>query len=172
MPEFPKEEPEIGDFDRIVASLNANGAEFMIVGGYAVIFHGFVRNTKDLDILVRPTAENAQRTVTALEKAGFGCPELKADLFTTGKGITYGEPPVRIDIISKIPSITFEEAWARREKSRFGPAAVNFISLDDLLCNKRAVGRTQDMLDVQRLEELRQEKERAKESDKGYGLDL
>ncbi|MBI5244427.1 MAG: hypothetical protein HY922_12235 [Elusimicrobia bacterium] len=141
----------LDDFDRIVASLNKNGVDFMIIGGYAVIFHGHVRTTKDLDIMIRRTPENARRAIAALEEAGCTCPELTPELFMAGKGITFGEPPMRIDVLSDIRGVAFDDAWSRRQISRFGPNEANFIGLDDLIANKEAVARPQDLADAQKL---------------------
>lgn len=148
----------LDDFDAIVDSFNKNSVEFMIIGGYAVIFHGHVRTTKDLDIFIRSTPENARRAVVALEGIGFQCPELTPELFIAGKGITFGEPPVRVDVLSQIPGVAFEEAWARRDVSRFGPNEASYIGLDDLIANKEAVARPQDIADAQELRSARKKK--------------
>lgn len=142
----------LDDFDRIVVSLNRHQVEFMIIGGYAVVYHGHVRNTKDLDLYIRPTEENAKRTVAALEEAGFASPELAAEVFTADNGISLGEEPVKVDLISHLPGVIFEEAWTRREASAFGPETVNYISREDLIKNKRAAGRPRDLDDVRELE--------------------
>lgn len=142
----------VDDFDKIVASLNKHRVEFMIIGGYAVVYHGHVRNTKDLDLYIRPTEENAKRTVAALEEAGFSSPDLTSAVFTAENGISLGEEPVRVDLISNLPGVDFEEAWGRRETSVFGPATAAYISRADLIKNKRAVGRPRDLDDVRELE--------------------
>lgn len=147
---------EVDDFDRIIASLNRGGVDYMIVGGYAVIFHGHVRTTKDLDILIRRTPENARRAVQALEEIGFICPELSPELFMSGKGITFGEPPMRVDVLSAIRGVEFEAAWERRRTSRFGPNTASYIGLDDLIANKEAVARSQDLADAEKLKMARE----------------
>ncbi len=143
--------PELDDLERIVASLNEGRVDFMIIGGYAVIFHGYVRNTKDLDILLRPTPDNSKRAVAALEALGLTCAELKPELFTSGKGITFGDPPMRVDILGKIPGVDFEEAWSSKETSRFGRQEAHFIGLEELIRNKQAVARPQDLVDAEKL---------------------
>ncbi len=160
MPEGSGVSAQLDDFDRIVASLNKNGVDFMIIGGYAVIFHGHVRATKDLDIMIRRTPENARRAVAALDEAGCACPELTPELFMAGKGITFGEPPMRIDVLSDIRGVAFDDAWSRRRISRFGPNEANFIGLDDLIANKEAVGRPQDLVDAQKLNLAREKSSR------------
>lgn len=138
--------------DRVVASLNRHQVEFLVIGGYAVVFHGHVRNTQDLDLFVRPTEENARRTVAALEEAGFGSPDLTPGVFMSDNGISLGEEPLRVDIISRLPGVDFEAAWLRREKSVFGAEPAHYMSREDLISNKRAVGRPRDLDDVRELE--------------------
>lgn len=151
MPEGSGGGAGLDDFDRIVASLNKHGVDFMIIGGYAVIFHGYIRATKDLDIFIRRTPENSRRTVVALEEIGFACPDLKPEIFMAGKGITFGEPPLRVDVLGDIRGVAFDPAWSRRQTSRFGPNEANYIGLDDLITNKECVGRPQDLADAQKL---------------------
>lgn len=148
----PQEASGLDDFDRIVASLNKHNVEFMIIGGYAVVFHGHVRNTQDLDLYIRPTEENARRTVAALGEAGFASPELNAEVFTADNGISLGVEPVKVDLLSHLPGVIFEEAWTRRETSVFGPETASYISRGDLIKNKLAVGRPRDLDDVRELE--------------------
>ncbi|HBL18203.1 MAG TPA: hypothetical protein DD417_15975 [Elusimicrobia bacterium] len=88
------EASESDDFDRIVASLNEHHVDFMIIGGWAVAYHGHLRMTEDLDIFIRPTEDNAKRAVAALEDAGGACPELKPEVFLRDNGISLGEIPV------------------------------------------------------------------------------
>lgn len=152
MTDRPAESSGLDDFDVIVAALNRRGAEYMIIGGFAVVFHGYVRATEDMDLFVRPTEENARRVVAALEDAGFGCPELTAGVFTADNGISIGEAPVTVDILARLPGVSFEEAWGRRETGAFGAETACFISREDLIKNKRAVGRPRDMDDVRELE--------------------
>lgn len=146
------EPSESDDFDRIVAALNKHLVDFMIIGGWAVVYHGHVRMTEDLDIYIRPTEDNAKRAVAAIEAAGGGCPELKPEVFTRDNGISLGEIPVKVDVISNLPGVDFEQAWSRREAGPFGSETVNFISREDLISNKRAVARPKDLLDVRELE--------------------
>lgn len=125
-------------------------------GGYAVIFHGQVRTTKDLALFIRRTPDNARRAVAALEEIGFACPELSPELFISGKGITFGEAPMRVDVLAAIRGIDFEAAWERKQTSRFGPNEANYIGLDDLIANKEAVARPQDIADAQKLKAARE----------------
>ena len=149
------DEPDgLDDFDRIVASFNKHHVEFMIVGAFAVIYHGHVRDTSDLDLYVRSSRENAERAVAALEETGFGSPDLKPEVFTHDNGIHLGEEPVEVDVLSTLKAVDWDRAWARREAGPFGPEDVYYLSLPDLIANKRAVGRLQDLADVEKLERL------------------
>lgn len=82
MTQTQEEDSSFDDFDRIVASLNKHKVDFMIIGGFAVVYHGYVRNTKDLDIFIRRSEDNAGRTVAALEEVGFGSPDMTPEVFT------------------------------------------------------------------------------------------
>jgi hypothetical protein len=152
MSQGPQEASEPDEFDAIVAALNKHGVDFMIIGGWAVIYHGHVRMTEDLDLYIRPTEENARRAVAALEEVGARCAELKPDVFIRDNGISLGEIPVRVDVISKLPGVDFEKAWSRRKADLFGFEKVNYISREDLISNKRAVARPKDIQDAHALE--------------------
>lgn len=152
MSQSSQEVSESDDFDRIVSSLNKHHVDFMIIDGWAVVYHGHVRMTEDLDIYVRPTEDNAKRTVAALEAAGGGCPELTPEVFTRDNGISLGEAPMKVDVVSRLPGVDFDQAWSRREAGPFGSETVSFMSREDLISNKRAVARPKDLLDVSELE--------------------
>lgn len=148
----PPEPAELDDFDRIVASLNRHRVDFMIIGGFAVVYHGHMRTTKDLDLFVRRSEENARRTVAALEEVGFGSPEMTPEVFTADNGISLGTAPLQVDVMSNLRGVDFDGAWARRETGAFGRETVNYISREDLIMNKRAAGRPVDLDDVRELE--------------------
>ena len=154
--------PRVGRFRHIVAALNKHGVDFLIIGGWAVVYHGHVRMTEDLDVCIRPTEDNAKRAVAALEEAGAACPELKPEVFTRDNGISLGEAPVKVDVLSNLLGVDFDRAWSRREAGAFGSETVNFISREDLIGNKRAVARPKDLLDVQELEAGRDQGSSAK----------
>lgn len=155
MTQAPEDAPSFDDFDRIVASLNKHKVDFMIIGGLAVVYHGHVRNTKDLDLFIRRTEENAKRTVAALEEVGFGSPEMTPEVFIGDNGISLGTRPLQVDIMSNLRGVDFDEAWSRRESSRFSMETVNYISREDLIVNKRAAGRPLDLDDARELEKGR-----------------
>lgn len=141
------------DFDEMLAALSAAGAEFIIVGAHAVAVHGRPRATGDLDIWVRPTSENAARVWQAL--VAFGAPLAQltpADLERTDLIFQIGVPPSRIDVLTGISGVTFEEAWPRRVAVPFFGREVAVLGREDLILNKRASGRPRDIADVAELE--------------------
>jgi hypothetical protein len=146
------------DFRDRLAELNACQDEYLVVGAHAVAAHGHVRATKDLDVWVRPNPENAARVLRAL--AAFGAPLhdlTQDDLSRPGLIFQMGIPPVRIDVITSIAGIDFQEAWAERLAARFGGEPVHVLSRRHLIANKKAAGRLQDLADVERLEWLGRE---------------
>jgi hypothetical protein len=147
------------DFLDLLTALNVAEARFLVVGAYAVGVHGRPRATKDLDIWIEASADNARRVMQALRDFGAPLGDLaESDLETPGTGFKMGEPPSRIDILTQIEGVRFEAAWPRRIATSFGSVTCGVIGRDDLLVNKRAAGRPQDLADVAALERL----ERAK----------
>lgn len=141
------------DFRDLFAEFNAHGVEYLVVGAHALAVHGHVRATKDLDVWVRPDLENAKRVLRAL--AAFGAPiqELKeTDLAEPELILQIGVSPVRIDIITSIGGVEFDEAWSARVLTKFADQPVSVLSKHHLIQNKRATGRTQDLADLERLE--------------------
>jgi hypothetical protein len=117
-----------------------------------VAFHGRPRFTKDIDVFIEPTHENAERLLTALGDFGFGGLELAVEDFTSpGRIVQLGVAPNRIDLLTAIDGVTFDEAWAHRVPGHFGSETVDYIGLADLIRNKQASARPQDLLDVQDL---------------------
>jgi hypothetical protein len=144
------------DFRDLLAAFNDRGVEFIIVGAHALAAHGLVRATKDLDVWVRPGPENARRVLAAL--ADFRAPlhDLTADdLARPGLVFQIGVEPLRIGVITAIDAVDFAGAWPRRVPARFADQEAAVLSREDLLVNKRATGRDQDLLDVKWLEENR-----------------
>ena len=144
------------DFRDLFAALNAAHAEFLIIGGYALAVHGTPRFTKDLDVWVKANPENANKVWTALD--AFGAPFLDLtleDLATPGIVFQMGLPPNRIDIITSIDGVEFQEAWEHRLPSAYGDQSVMVIGVDDLIRNKEATGRPQDRLDAETLRQAR-----------------
>jgi hypothetical protein len=146
-------EKQADDFAELVAALNQNRAEFVIVGAHAVAFHGYARGTNDLDILIRSTPENIPRVLAALKDFGFGSLGLKEADFTGDNVVQLGYPPNRVDILPGISGVDTEKVWKTRVKGTYQGLPAYFISRECLLENKRAADRGQDRLDVQKLNE-------------------
>jgi len=140
-------------YKELLQLLNEFEVEYLIFGGYAVMKYGEPRYTKDLDVWVHNSAQNSVRVVEALKK--FGAPldhdGISAETFA-GKQVVYqiGVAPVRIDILTEITAVDFHDAWKKRVASSFFGVPVHFISLDDLVTNKRALGRSSDLMDLRR----------------------
>jgi hypothetical protein len=146
------------DFRDLLAELYDAGAEFVVLGGHAVAFHGHPRATKGLDVLVRADPENAARVYQAL--AAFGAPledfEVTSDDFAVYDGVLQiGLPPRRIDIITRADGIRFDEAISSGDTFEIDGRPIPIVGLEALLANKRAAGRPQDLADVAALEAAR-----------------
>ena len=141
------------DFRDLFAEFNAREIDFLVVGAYAVAFHGHVRATKDLDVWVRPEADNARRVFRALQAFGAPTGDLTEDDFAH-PDVTFqiGVAPIRIDVLSSIDGVEFGEAWANRQESTYGDQRIFVISRSDLIRNKRTAARLQDLADVEALE--------------------
>lgn len=141
------------DFVELLREFSAQSVEYLVVGAHALAAHGHVRATKDLDVWIRPTPENAARVYRALRAFGAPLNDLKEeDLATAGTVFQIGVAPVRIDVLTEIDGVGFEEAWVNRVTASFGGVPTAVLSREDLIRNKRASGRLQDLADVERLE--------------------
>ena len=144
------------DFEELLAFLSSRKVRALIVGGYAFSFHARPRYTKDIDIWIEPTPDNAQRLLQALDDFGFGSLGLKVeDLSEPGQIVQLGFPPNRVDLLTSIKGLSFNEAWQSRVEDSYGEARVSYLGMDDLIRNKKAVGRLQDQADVEILESFR-----------------
>jgi hypothetical protein len=142
------------DYRDLLVLLNAHSVEFIIVGGYALAFHGAPRFTGDLDILIRANPENADRVMRALEEFGFGSTGLKAkDFLSPDKVVQLGVPPVRVDILTSLTGVAWEEAFSGRVASKYGDVPVYFMGREQFVVNKRALGRKRDLADLEALGE-------------------
>lgn len=142
------------DFSDLLKTFNANGVKYLVVGAYAVMVYAEPRFTKDLDIWVEPTQDNAERVWKALEE--FGAPLQQVTLADfRNKELVYqiGIEPNRIDILMGISGIRFETAWKNRNKRKYGDENMQIIGKNDLMRSKRKAGRDQDLLDLKRLKE-------------------
>jgi predicted nucleotidyltransferase len=142
------------DFKEFAESLHARGVEYLIIGGYALAAHGHPRYTGDIDFWIRPTPENLERLLTALEDFGFGSLGLSAQDFTPDAVIQLGQPPRRIDLMTTIDGVDFDRCYARRETVELAGVRLNIIGLEDFKANKRATGRLKDLADLEGLEPL------------------
>jgi hypothetical protein len=142
------------DWRAFIASLNSSGVEYLIVGAVALAHHGFPRYTGDLDILVHNTPENAQRLEVALRDFGFAELGLKqSDFVESYRVIQLGVAPNRIDLLTSLTGVTFEEAWPERAEAELEGMPVHFIGRRALIQNKKATRRPQDLADLEALEE-------------------
>jgi len=140
------------DLKEILRALNDHGVEYLIVGGYAFGVHAEPRATKDLDIFIRSDGENSKAVFHAPAQYGAPLQDLTPSDFMDGTTFQIGQPPARIDILQHIDGISFEEAWERRIEGVIdGEIRAAVISRDDLIRNKLATGREQDILDVKML---------------------
>lgn len=140
------------DFSEFCGLLTARAVEFVIVGAHALAFHGAPRFTGDLDILVRPTAENGRRLLLAIADFGFPTSALTpADIVGGHKVIEMGVAPVQIHVMSEITGVTWDEVWGSRQNGLLGETPVDFIGREAFLVNKRAAGRPKDLADVDAL---------------------
>ncbi|UCD51608.1 MAG: hypothetical protein JSW27_03055 [Phycisphaerales bacterium] len=142
------------DFKELLELFNSHKVEYLIVGGYALAFHGAPRVTGDIDLFIRSTRENAERILAALNEFGFGSLHLSIEELTKpGMVIQLGVPPVRIDLITRVTGVSWEKADAAKVPGRYGDTPVHFIGRDDLITNKKAIGRLKDAADIEALGE-------------------
>ena len=142
------------DFRDLLELLNEHKVEYLIVGGYALAFHGAPRFTGDIDVFVRPAPKNAERILSALTAFGFQFSNLDIEDFQTpDKVVQLGVPPVRVDLITSISGVTWEEAQAHKEPGVFGDVPVAYIGRSEFVANKRASGRQKDLADLEALGE-------------------
>ncbi len=143
------------DVREFIELLSSASVEFLVVGGHAVAYHGFPRVTGDFDFFVRASHENALRLVEVFRQFGFeDATKLESVFEDVGRAVKVGTPPNRIDVITGISGVDFEEAWASRVAANLGGVPVSMISRDLLLKNKRASARPKDLLDVAEIESL------------------
>ncbi|MDD5259200.1 MAG: hypothetical protein PHD29_04490 [bacterium] len=138
------------DYEELLRLFNKNKVKYCIVGAYAVAFYSKPRYTKDIDIVIKPEEENAQRVLKALEEFGFGSLHLKEkDFSQQGQIIQLGYEPVRIDLLTSIKGLDFALIWKRKKQGVYGKQKVYFIGLTDLKKSKKISNRTQDQLDLE-----------------------
>ena len=141
------------DFNDFVAALNNNKVEYVIVGSFALAFHGHPRATGDIDFWICPTPLNVKALLKALYDFGFGETEISEGDIMSGNIIQLGYPPVRIDLITILDGLSQEEIWESREKGEFGNHDVFYLGREAFVKNKRALGRHKDLADLELLGE-------------------
>ncbi len=141
------------DFKEFFESLNDNHVRYLVVGGYAVAFHGHPRFTKDIDIWVDRSIENSHALILAIEQFGMGSLGLKEeDFLNPDQVVQIGYPPDRIDILVSITGVEFSECYPNRMETLLNGVKINFIDLEHLKQNKKTTGRLQDLADLENLE--------------------
>ncbi len=138
----------------LFASLNSHSVEYLVIGGVAAIAYGVPRMTLDLDLVIRPTADNAKQLLDAFIEVGFGTAALTSTEELLANEITIFKDRLRIDVQTRSPGIDFDAAWARRNTIDLEGSPVELVSLPDLIASKRAAARPRDLEDVQLLERL------------------
>lgn len=142
--------PDFKDFLRL---LNSKSVEYLLIGGYAVGYHGYVRATADIDIWIAIHPENAQKVTEVIREFGFNVEGLSAELFLQeSKVIRMGVPPLRIEVLTTISGVDFDECYSERIVDTLDDIEVNIISLRHLKTNKRASGRLKDLTDLEYLD--------------------
>ena len=132
--------------------MNKHAVDYIVVGAYAMAFHGAPRFTAEIDICVCPQAQNAARILAALGEFGFGEAGLVPEDFSVpGKVIQLGVPPVRVDFVTSLTGVTWEEAFAARVPGCYGDVPVYFIERNEFIANRRATGRKRDLADIEAL---------------------
>ena len=140
------------DFKEFIQLLNENSVHYLVVGGYAVAIHGYPRYTKDIDIWIELSPENARKITLTLDKFGFSSLGLQAsDFLEADMIIQLGYPPNRIDLITSLSGVDFEPCFNNRLEVDIDGTLVAFINLENLKVNKRATGRAQDLADLENL---------------------
>ncbi len=145
--------PANPDFRDLFSILNEEGVEYLVAGAHAVIFHAEPRYTKDLDVWIRPSETNAARVYQALQRFGAPLSDIRPEDFTK-PDLVYqvGVAPNRIDILMGVAGVDFASAWADRVESSYGGVPIHIMGKQSLIRTKKATGRPQDLLDVDRLE--------------------
>lgn len=140
------------DFRDFIELLNSNNVRYLIVGGYALALHGHPRYTKDIDVWVWISEQNARNIVHSLQQFGFSNPNLtEQDFLTPGIIVQLGYPPHRIDILTQATGVDFEECYSSRMELEIDGLKIGFIDIENLRKNKKALGRLQDLADLENL---------------------
>ena len=140
------------DFLDFVKLCNKHEVKYLVIGGYAVSIHGYPRSTKDLDICIKISEDNAEKMLKVIDDFGFGSLELRKEDFLKNDFVTQlGHEPVRIDILNNLAGVDFDEAWANRKIVNYEGEPISFIGYTELLTTKTQAGRPQDLADISKL---------------------
>ncbi|MFA5810852.1 MAG: hypothetical protein WC956_00805 [bacterium] len=149
------------DFEELLRLFNKHRVHYCIIGAFAVSFHAIPRYTKDLDVIVDPKEDNAIHIIGALEEFGFKSLNLCPDDFLRKDGvIQLGFEPVRIDILTSVEGMDFDDIWRGRKRGRYGRELVNFAGIDALIRMKEKSGRKQDEADIEILKKSKKKRSR------------
>jgi hypothetical protein len=141
------------DFREFLQLLNNHDVEYLVVGGYAVGYYGYPRATGDMDIWVAFHPDNLRSLVEVFRQFGFAIPEPAEAFLAEGQFVGIGNKPLRLEVLTSISGVGFQECYARRTEAEIDGVKVNFIGLKQLRLNKRASGRLKDLNDVRNLPE-------------------
>ena len=151
------------NFRDLLSCLNSAGVRYLVVGGYAVNFHGHHRNTKDLDVWIAADPDNATRVSEALRAFGFSARSVRSSMFEElGSIHSFGREPFRVDLLTQPSGVEFARCYGRRVEADVEGVKVPFIALDDLIANKAAAGRTRDVADLEKLRKPKPKRQRRK----------
>lgn len=147
------------DFREFIELLNEYKVKYLVIGGYAVNFHGYPRYTKDIDFWLWMTKPNIKKLIKAIKEFGFGGLNLEvADFMSPENIIQLGYEPYRIDLLVDVEGVDFEACYKRRTEAQLDGTEVQFLSLQDLITAKKKAGRLQDLADAEQLEKLEKKK--------------
>ena len=139
------------DFKEFIELLSKNNVRYIVIGGYAVVYHGYVRSTNDIDIWIDLRKDNIKKVIKALDEFGFSSLNIKETDFAPDQIIQLGYPPHRIDLITTPAGIEFETCYESKEQVVIDNTAINIIDLENLIKAKKATNRTRDLADVEEL---------------------
>lgn len=140
------------DFKELLRLLNSSGVKYLVVGGYAVGYYGYPRPTGDLDIWILISPENASKVTSSLVEFGFSSTDLSEKFFLKeGNLVRLGLPPVRVEILTTVTGVSFDDCYKRKTTDTVDGVQVDFISLQDLKKNKKAIGTHKDLNDLENL---------------------
>ena len=149
------------DFKEFIELLNEYNVKYLVIGGYAVNFHGYPRYTKDIDFWLWMAKPNIEKLIKAITKFGFGGLNLEIEDFMTPENIIQlGYEPYRIDLLVDVEGVDFEKCFKRRKEAELDGTRVKFLSLKDLITVKKKAGRLQDLADAEQLEKLEKRKKK------------